>query len=86
MSSWAQTRQRGRLHFIVTRGLLCFGLPLGFTFFALGLLLFEPRDVLQASLYVPGFLIFGWLWGDYRWSRREREFGRYTRARDENAA
>jgi hypothetical protein len=85
ISSWAYTRQRGRRRFIITRGLLPFGLPLGFAFFALGVLLFEPRDVLRASLYVPGFLIFGWLWGDYLWSRREREFERYTQAQHDNS-
>jgi hypothetical protein len=84
MSSWARTRQRGRRRFIITRGLLLFGLSFGITFFLLGVLLFEPRDPLRASLYIPGFLVFGWLWGDYLWSRRERAFERYTQAQYEH--
>ena len=86
MGSWAQTRQRGRRHFVITHGVILFGVPLGFSFFGLGLLLIEPRDVLLASLYLPGFLVFGWLWGDYVWSRREKAFEQYSRVHDENAS
>jgi hypothetical protein len=54
MSSWALTRQRGRRHFIITRGVLLRGLPLGLCFFALQVWLVEPRDVLLAFMNVPG--------------------------------
>jgi len=74
MSSWASIRQRGRRHFIITRGVLFRGLPLGLVFSGLGVWLIEPRDILLAFIYVPGFLIFGWLYGDYLWRRRERAF------------
>jgi hypothetical protein len=72
--SWASIRQRGRRHFIITRGVVLRGLPLGVALFALGVWLIEPRDVLLASLYIPGFLIFGWLYGDYLWTQREKAF------------
>jgi hypothetical protein len=74
VSSWALIRQRGRRHFIITRGMLLRGLPLGLCLFALHVWLVEPRDVLLAFMYVPGFLFFGWLYGDYLWHRRERTF------------
>jgi hypothetical protein len=83
-SSWAHTRQCGRRHFIITRGLLLFGLPLGIFFFVLGLLLFEPRDIFRATLYVPGFLVFGWLYSDDLWRRRERDFREHINSSDEN--
>jgi len=76
MSSWALTRQRGRRHFIITRGLLLRGLPLGLCLFALHVWLVEPRDVLLAFMYVPGFLVFGWIYGDYLWHQREQAFER----------
>jgi len=86
MVSWAQTRQRGRRHFVITHGVILFGVPLGFSFFGLGVLLIEPRDVLLASLYLPGFLVFGWLWGDYVWGCREKAFEQYLRGHDEHAS
>jgi hypothetical protein len=41
----------------------------------------EPRDVLLAFMYLPGFLIFGWLYGDYLWTRREKAFLRESQDR-----
>jgi hypothetical protein len=79
--SWASIRRRGRRHFIITRGVLLRGLPLGIALFALGVWLIEPRDVLLAFMYVPGFLVFGWLYGDYLWVRREKAFLKESRDR-----
>ena len=76
MDSWALIRQRGRRHFIITRGVLFRGLPLGLCFFGLHVWLVEPRDVLLAFMNVPGWMVFGWLYGDYLWDRRERVFER----------
>lgn|GEM_PF-2061848 len=81
MKSWASIRQRGRRHFIITRGVLLRGLPLGVALFTLGVWLMEPRDVLLAFMYVPGFLIFRWLYGDYLWTRREKAFLKKSQGR-----
>lgn len=83
MIKWAAIRQRGRQHFLLTRGLLLYGLPLGTVLFLAGALLFEPPDLLRASLYVPGFLVFGWLYGDYVWHRREKAFESYLQSRSD---
>jgi len=60
MGSWAQKRQCGRRHFIITRGVILFGVPLGFSFFGLGLLLIEPvRFCWHRSIFLASWLSDG---------------------------
>jgi len=79
IDQWREIRLRGKDHFVITRGIIGFGLCLGSLLFVLNSLLEYFRDgrtphiskfIIDVALWTLG----GMFWGKYLWRRYEKKY------------
>jgi len=76
-SKWEATRQKGRVHFILVRGLFIFGLSTALLW-AFAMWAFQQGELVvlveRAMLFFPAL---GLLWGFVTWWNVERRYATY---------
>ena len=75
---WREIRKRGKWHFVLIRGGVGWGIPLGIIWNLAQLLSANQREgrlievIFKGAFMLIGFFLGGCLWAAYDWNRREK--------------
>ena len=84
MKKWEEKRKQGKIKFIMTTGVICWGVTTGILWsLAMFFIDQNPKTLkLFISFFIPGIIGFpigGYFWGLIMWNLTEKKYQRYIK-------